>query len=71
MNQQISVLLYELSTKYDSFEITCDSRCIFTIDGIDYNWTGANLTFLSNRIQVNADRSLSVNEVFVRSANKD
>ena len=71
MNQQISVLLYELTTKYDSFEIKCDSSCIFTIDGVDYNWTWANLTFLSNRIQVDADRSLSVNEVFVRSANKD
>jgi len=71
MNQQISVLLYELTTKYDSFEIKCDTKCIFTIDGVDYNWTGASLTFLSNRIQVDADRSLSVNEVFVRSANKD
>jgi hypothetical protein len=71
MNQQISVLLYELTTKYDSFEIRCDTKCIFTIDGVDYNWTGASLTFLSNRIQVDADRSLSVNEVFVRSANKD
>ena len=71
INQQISVLLYELTTKYDSFEIKCDSRCIFTIDGIDYSWTWASLTFLSNRIQVNSDYNLSVNEVFVRSANKD
>lgn len=71
VNQQISVLLYELTTKYDSFEIKCDTRCIFTIDGIDYSRTWATLTFLSNKIQVDADRSLSVNEVFVRSANKD
>jgi hypothetical protein len=31
-NQDISVLLYELSTKFDSFEIECESNCIFTID---------------------------------------
>jgi hypothetical protein len=50
MNQQISVLLYELTTKYDSFEIKCDTKCIFTIDGVYYNWIGVSLTFLSNRI---------------------
>ena len=70
-NQQISVLLYELSTKYDSFEIKCDTNCIFTIDGVDYNRTWANLTFLTNRIQINAKHNISANEVFVRSANKD
>jgi hypothetical protein len=38
VNQNISVLLYELSTKYDSFQISCDLKCIFTIDGVNYNW---------------------------------
>jgi vacuolar-type H+-ATPase subunit C/Vma6 len=39
INQDISVLLYELSTKYDSFQISCETKCIFNIDGMDYNRT--------------------------------
>jgi hypothetical protein len=31
INQDISVLLYELTTQYDSFEIKCDMSCIFNI----------------------------------------
>ena len=67
VNQNISVLLYELSTEYDSFQIICDMKCIFTIDGIDYSRTWATLTFLSNKIQVNSDRILSANAVSVKS----
>ena len=70
-NQNISVLLYELSTEYDSFQITCDVKCIFNIDGVDYNWSNANLTFLSNKIQIDSDRSLSANRISVRSAMND
>ena len=69
VNQDISVLLYELSTKYDSFNIICDNSCIFTIDWINYNRTSANLTFLSDRIQIDSDRSLSANKVSIKSAN--
>ena len=68
VNQNISVLLYELSTEHDSFEITCDMKCIFNIDGVDYNRTKATLTFLTNKIQVNSDRSLSANTVSVKSS---
>jgi hypothetical protein len=68
VNQNISVLLYELSTKYDSFQISCDLKCIFTIDGVNYNWDWATLTFLSNKIQINSDRTLSTNKVSVRSS---
>lgn len=68
MNQNISVLLYELSTEYDSFQIVCDMKCIFNIDGVDYNWNWATLTFLSNKIQVNSDWTLSANKVSVRSS---
>ena len=68
VNQNISVLLYELTTKYDSFEIVCDNKCVFNIDGINYNWSGATLTFLSNKIQVNSDLLLSANKVLVKSA---
>jgi len=68
INQDISVLLYELSTKYDSFEIICDVSCIFNIDGIDYNRASASLTFLSNKIQINSDISLSANIVSVKSS---
>ena len=67
VNQEISVLLYELTTKYDSFEITCDSSCLFTIDWVNYNRTWATLTFLSNKIQINSDFSLSANRVTVKS----
>ena len=68
VNQNISVLLYELSTKYDSFEIICDIKCMFNIDGINYNWTWATLTFLSNKIQVNSNITLSANSVSVKSS---
>ena len=36
INKDISVLLYELTKDYDSFQIVCDVNCIFNIDGIDY-----------------------------------
>ena len=68
LNQNISVLLYELTTKYDSFEIVCDMSCIFNIDGMNYTRTGATLTFLTNKIQVKSDRNLSANNVIVRSS---
>jgi len=68
VNQNISVLLYELSTKYDSFEIICDVSCVFNIDGVNYTRTWANLTFLSNKIQVNSDMILSANDVSVKSS---
>jgi hypothetical protein len=68
INQNISVLLYELSTKYDSFEIICDMSCVFNIDGVNYNRDSASLTLLSNRIQVNSDIILSANKVSVKSS---
>jgi hypothetical protein len=68
VNQNISVLLYELSTKYDSFEIICDMSCVFNIDGVNYNWNSASLTILSNKIQVNSDIILSANSVSVKSS---
>ena len=71
VNQDISVLLYELSTKYDSFQISCDSKCIFNIDGVNYNWSGASLTFLTNKIQVSSDRNISANRVSVKSASNN
>jgi len=60
--------LYELSTEYDSFQIVCDMKCIFNIDGVDYSRNWATLTFLSNKIQVNSDRVLSANKVSVKSS---
>ena len=68
LNKNISVLLYELTTKYDSFEIKCNWNCIFNIDWINYNWSWATLTFLSNKIIVNSDRNISTNKVTVRSS---
>ena len=67
VNKDISVLLYELTTKYDSFDIKCEWKCIFTIDGVDYNWTWATLTFLSNKIRVKSDFELFANYVSVKS----
>lgn len=68
LNQDISVLLYELSTEYDSFEVVCDESCVFNVDWINYYRTGATLTFLINKIQVNSDRSLSANKISVKSS---
>jgi len=68
INQNISVLLYELTTNYNSFEIMCDMSCIFNVDWINYNRTWATLTLLTNKIQINSDRSLSANNVSVRSS---
>lgn len=71
INQDISVLLYELSTQYDSFQIICDMKCVFNIDGVNYYWTWATLTFLTNKIQVNSDYTLSANSVSVKSSVSD
>ena len=68
INKDISVLLYELTTKYDSFKIECDVSCIFNIDGVDYKWNWATLTFLTDTIKVDSDRSLYVNSVTVKSS---
>ena len=43
-------------------------KCIFNIDGINYNRTWANLTFLTDKIQVNSNISLSANKVSVKSS---
>ena len=68
LKKDISVLLYELTTKYDSFSITCDWKCEFNIDWINYIWSWATLTFLSNKIQVKSDRNLSANNISVKSS---
>ena len=71
INQDISVLLYELSTKYDSFQIVCDMKCVFNIDGVNYNRDWATLTFLTNKILVSSDRILYANKVSVKSSLTD
>lgn len=71
VNQNISVLLYELSTDYDSFQVACDEKCVFNIDGVNYNREWATLTFLTNKIQVSSDRNLSANSVSVKSSMKN
>ena len=68
LNKDISVLLYELTTKYDSFQIKCNWNCIFNIDWMNYGWSWASLTFLSNKIIVNSDRNLFANKVTVKSS---
>ena len=68
INQNISVLLYELTKDYDSFQIVCDVNCIFNIDWVNYTWTWATLTFLTNKIWVDSKLSLSANSVFVKSS---
>ena len=68
LEEDISVLLYELTTKYDSFKIICDMSCIFNIDGINYTRTWATLTFLTDKIQIKSDRNLSANMVTVKSS---
>jgi len=71
MNQNISVLLYELTKDYDSFQIVCDGNCIFNIDGVNYSRSWATLTFLANKIQVNSNYTLSANQVSVKSSVTD
>ncbi len=68
VNQNISVLLYELTKDYDSFQIVCDVNCIFNIDGIDYIRNWATLTFLTNKIRVDWKLSMSANSVSVKSS---
>jgi len=71
VNQDISVLLYELSTKYDSFQIVCDMKCVFNIDWADYNRDWATLTFLTDKILVSSDRTLYANKISVKSSLTD
>ena len=68
VNQNISVLLYELTTEYDSFQIMCDISCVFTIDWVDYKWNEATLTFLTDKIHINWNLSLSSSKVSVKSS---
>ena len=68
INQNISVLLYELTKDYDSFQIVCDVNCVFNIDGINYTRTWATLTFLTNKIWVDWKLSLPANTVSVKSS---
>ena len=68
IKKDISVLLYELSSKYDSFEIKCDGTCIFTIDNVDYNRSNANLIFSSNKIHIKSDRDLIADSISVKSS---
>ena len=68
INQNISVLLYELTKDYDSFQIVCDVNCVFNIDWVNYTRTWATLTFLTNKIRVDWKLSLSANTVSVKSS---
>lgn len=68
LNKNISVLLYELTTKYDSFEIKCDDGCIFNIEWVNYNWSWATLTFLTNKIVIKSDLNLATNNISVKSS---
>jgi len=68
LNKNISVLLYELTTKYDSFNVVCEWGCIFNIDWINYNRNWATLTFLSNKINIKSDRNIYANKVTVKSS---
>ena len=68
INQNISVLLYELTKDYDSFEIVCDVSCVFNIDWVNYVRTWADLTILSNKVQVDSNLILAANQVSVKSS---
>lgn len=68
LNKNISVLLYELTTKYDGFDVKCEWKCIFNIDWINYNRNWATLTLLSNKIRVKSDFELFANYVSVKSS---
>ena len=67
VNQDISVLLYELSTRFDSFEIECESNCIFTIDWVNYYRSWATLTFLTDKINISSKYDLYANSISVKS----
>ena len=71
LNKDISVLLYELTTKYDSFNIKCDWYCIFNIDWINYNWSWATLTLLSNKVYIRFDRELYASKVTIKSSDSN
>lgn len=67
IKNDISVLLYQLTTEFKSFEIKCDSKCIFDIDGEIYERKWADLTFLNDKIYVDWDQKIIADRVNVRS----
>ena len=67
IHNDISVLLYQLTTEYKSFEIKCDSKCIFDIDGEIYERKWADLTFLNDKIYVDWDQKIIADRVNVKS----
>ena len=67
IKNDISVLLYQLTTEYDNFEIKCDGKCIFNIDGESYERKWADLTFLNDKIYVDWDQKIIADRVNVKS----
>ncbi|MDR0860815.1 MAG: N-acetylmuramoyl-L-alanine amidase [Candidatus Peribacteria bacterium] len=60
----ISVLLYELTTQYKTFDITCEKNCTFQIGDTAYTQPKAQITFTPQGIKILlADKSYIVNEV--------
>ncbi|GHW02632.1 hypothetical protein AGMMS50249_4180 [candidate division SR1 bacterium] len=69
-NSDISVLLYELTTKYRTFDIQCENLCAFILDGNTYQKSSATLSFTDDGIQVNLNSDiLSAQEIIIKSDN--
>lgn len=73
IHKDISVLLYELTTKYTTFTIQCEEMCAFVIDGEEYLWPNAHISFSSEEMYISRDgssNSFSALEIKVTSENE-
>lgn len=74
--QDISVLLYELTTKYNTFEVFCEGWCEFLVDWQTYNFSEAKISrtptssVLPYAITLSNDNFTTIaQEIIVSSAN--
>ena len=45
LSQDISVLLYELTTKYSTFNLSCENQCQILVDGVRFSASGLVIKF--------------------------
>lgn len=71
LEQDISVLLYELSTKFDKYDIKCTDECIISIDWKVLKTQKATITKLRDNFMVKTDRWYPWVDIEIKSSNKE
>ncbi|MDR0370027.1 MAG: hypothetical protein LBH96_06090 [Candidatus Peribacteria bacterium] len=73
INQEISVLLYELTTEYTTFDIKCEQLCTIQIDGESYQRPSFTVSFIADKLYIQKEQSsdtFAANEINITSQNE-